>query len=681
VNSGGKTHPVGELLANGFGLYDMHGNVWEWCADYWATDYYAESPSNDPSGPPAGSRRVHRGGCWDYHARGCRSAHRGGYSPGNRDDSLGFRLAANTDTTWAAQSRRRAKQDNTPPQSPGVGTEKPQANPERAAAEWALSAGGTVKINVDGASREIKSVADLPEGEFAVVEIVFWFNRDVRAEGLRHLRELQHLERFILVQNNQFADADLENLAGLKTLRHLDLGFNALDGSGLVHLAGLERLETLKLHNNPVNDENLRHLSAIRSLQDLNLGYDAVTSEALEHLNGLKNLRYLHLYHTQVDDRWLEQLGDLPALEGLNLKGTPLTDSGLKGINQLESLQDLQLAATQVTDVGLEHLKGIPNLETLDLTVTRVTSEGAGRLRAAMPACRIQWLPPDSIVGAAQPNREYWMKIVARGVPTHRLQISAKGVEFTEDKDVEESEEGNELSSSKGTATFEINGHAWNPQEQRLLPNDGHARLFPADVDFSGAEVYAKNQAWGALSYGYQKECLRVDFLRVPGWNAEYELLVRLPARHARRGCEREPRWTSPWRVKCYAYDRDTHGFSPDVSLVEHQTPDATGEVDVLDWIWSDQGTPIDGMPKDWVVLTAERTFRAEAGEYRLETLSDDGIRVSLDEREVLANWTLHGAMLDFCAFPLDAGERSIRVEYCDLGGPSRLGVWLRRMQ
>jgi formylglycine-generating enzyme required for sulfatase activity len=91
-NSGGKTHPVGQKEANAFGLHDMHGNVWEWCADWFGG--YPSGPVTDPTGPESGARRVLRGGSWVSTARGCRSAYRGRDTPVGRDQHLGFRALA-----------------------------------------------------------------------------------------------------------------------------------------------------------------------------------------------------------------------------------------------------------------------------------------------------------------------------------------------------------------------------------------------------------------------------------------------------------------------------------------------------------------------------------------------------------------------------------------------------------
>jgi formylglycine-generating enzyme required for sulfatase activity len=89
-NSGSQTHDVGKNLANDWGFYDMHGNVLEWCHDWFAK---TEGESIDPQGPPAGSFRVLRGGCWFFYERDCRSAYRLKREPSIRNCIYGFRLA------------------------------------------------------------------------------------------------------------------------------------------------------------------------------------------------------------------------------------------------------------------------------------------------------------------------------------------------------------------------------------------------------------------------------------------------------------------------------------------------------------------------------------------------------------------------------------------------------------
>ena len=86
------SHEVGQKRGNGFGLHDMHGNVWEWCGDYYDSEYYSNSAQRDPMGPDEGTLRVLRGGCWGNSSQNCRSARRFGRSPVNRFSFLGFRV-------------------------------------------------------------------------------------------------------------------------------------------------------------------------------------------------------------------------------------------------------------------------------------------------------------------------------------------------------------------------------------------------------------------------------------------------------------------------------------------------------------------------------------------------------------------------------------------------------------
>ncbi len=108
-NASGRPQPVGRKKPNPWGLYDICGNLWEWCNDYYQVDYYQQSPEGNPQGPETGETKVLRGGAWKFSSESCRSAYRYNENPGYTDvcfgyDIYGFRCVRRTDDLTGTSS-------------------------------------------------------------------------------------------------------------------------------------------------------------------------------------------------------------------------------------------------------------------------------------------------------------------------------------------------------------------------------------------------------------------------------------------------------------------------------------------------------------------------------------------------------------------------------------------------
>ncbi len=343
-NSGRRTHEVGKLAANPFGLFDVYGNVWEWLKDWWEPGFYgtfADKPAVDSSGPGAGSQRAIRGGDFAAEPLGCRSSSRGATDPATSGTSIGFRVVLDVDAVKAATG-----------------------DPARRAAEWILRENGAMHVTEAGAKVQVARLEDLAPGSIQWYEV---FLNDLPA-GTEFPEELW---------------------SGLKGLPRIRLGGEGITDETLRRTRELSALNSIDLHATRVSDEGLRHLQGLPRLEGVGLyNHALVTEQSIARIAALDRLVRLELLQTPVEDSWLAQLNGLRDLQTLNLCLTKLTDRGMPHLSKMLKLTLLDVGDTTVSDGGLEHLQNLSKLDTLNLTNTAVTGGGLAFL-VDLP---IRWL-------------------------------------------------------------------------------------------------------------------------------------------------------------------------------------------------------------------------------------------------------------------------------------------------
>ncbi len=256
---------------------------------------------------------------------------------------------------------------------------------DRRAAEWVLSVGGYLDLDV--APNRVKARSELPVGHFHVLAIYLGHTRttDGDLERLIGLSGLRHLD----LTRTSVTDAGIKSITRLDTLSSLSLNSPGVTAAGVEELKELKGLRSLGLYGVPLTDADLARLGPLVHLENLYLGGGpGITDAGLVHLKGFSKLGSLVLVDTKVAGAGLAPLKNLP-IEALELERCAVTDDGLKPVRNLTRLWRLNLRGNRVTDAGLAHLRELKRLANIDVRDTNVTAAGVAALRAALPECKV----------------------------------------------------------------------------------------------------------------------------------------------------------------------------------------------------------------------------------------------------------------------------------------------------
>jgi len=447
--------PVGKFKANPWELFDMHGNVGEYCHDWADVNYYTGSPVDDPAGPTTGTARVMRGSGWRSAPAEGRSCDRSWMAPDERNNCTGFRivcesmevtkLATNSPAPPGSSNPAPARNSNaaaaakTNASPPAVANAAPSATPApetakpgatggtppavspatdkpAAAGPWAnlpplaanpslqqvveriLALQGDVQIRYPGALQEfpVKSAKDLPAKEYYLGTVRLEHASIDDLQAICRLR-VEHLE----LAGPDLTDKHLAVLALAQGLNHVTLRRSACTAAGLQDLASCRELRELSLVDSPFGDTEMKALRVLRSLKSLALEKTLVTDEGIQHISQLANLTTLKLGDSSINGEGFQDVrGKLSKLSVCNLTQTNFSNDGLKHLTfAAPNLTNLNLSSTEISNDGLRALSGMRTLKFIDLTATRVDDAGLSFLKRVSSLLRVS-LPKESCSAA-----------------------------------------------------------------------------------------------------------------------------------------------------------------------------------------------------------------------------------------------------------------------------------------
>ncbi|MCB1228630.1 MAG: SUMF1/EgtB/PvdO family nonheme iron enzyme [Verrucomicrobiae bacterium] len=414
------TAPVGQYQPNDFGLYDMHGNVWEWCADLWLDTYYhhwdwpdrgqprgiAVDPVNESEPQTEANRfRTIRGGSWYNGPVICRSSNRTYWDEPDAAAYLGFRVVREADPNISTTAREAYERER-----------EALAAVTNSGGELRSADGLTLQVSLEGDPIDLSVLGMLPRvpsidslslgprkttpltnadleaiaKATSIRQLDFKGSFDLSEADLSILTRLPTLESVSFSRSTTVSDAELAELSNLKTLkvfRCYGTSGNITD-AGLTQLAGNRSLETLEVFETSANGSfleafagcPLRSLSFTSNYQG-NPVFGDEQAKALARFPGLTQL-FLN-GQGLLSELTLLTVGNLTQLEELGLHGcTGFSPSGFGPLGKLAKLRTLNLQATHAGDKALTAIAAVPRLQSLRIgsETAQITDEGFATL-------------------------------------------------------------------------------------------------------------------------------------------------------------------------------------------------------------------------------------------------------------------------------------------------------------